>query len=179
MLPSPMNIGLSKLINDLSVRQSKLSNIFGNAITIFTRDGKVGYPPRRIWEIATDDWGLRTPKRKRMGGQPISLSSVYKVLTNPFYAGVIQSGGKSFPGKHRPMITTDDFERVQALLGRPGVPRKTRVFAYTGMMRCGECGCAITAEEKTNRFGSRYTYYHCTKRRLRLDCSQPYLPLAE
>jgi len=137
------------------------------------------YPPRRIWEIATREWGFRTVRRKRIGGTLISLSGIYRILTNQFYAGVLESEGKIFPGKHQPMITVDEFDRVQRLLGRPGVPRKTRSFAFTGMIRCGECGFSVTGEEKTNRFGQRFTYYHCTKRRLDLHCSQRYLPLEE
>ena len=31
----------------------------------------------------------------------------------------------------------------------------------------------VTAEHKTNRFGNRYVYYHCTKRRLDPRCPQP------
>jgi site-specific DNA recombinase len=137
------------------------------------------YSPRRIWEIATEDWGLRTVRRKRIGGKPPSLSSWYYMLTNPFYAGVLELEGKTFPGKHPPMITLDEFERVQALLGRPGKPRKTRAFAYTGMIRCGECGFSVTAEEKTNRYGHGYTYYHCSKRRLDRHCGQPYVSLED
>jgi hypothetical protein len=33
------------------------------------------------------------------------------------------------------------------------------------MIRCEDCGAAVTAETKTNRYGSRYTYYHCTWKR--------------
>lgn len=137
------------------------------------------YTPKRIWEIATQNLGLRTVQRKRTGGNPITLSAVYKILTNSFYAGILQRDEKIFPGKHPPMITLDEFEKVQRILGRPGRPRQTRVFAYTGMIRCGECGFAVTAEEKKNRFGSRYTYYHCTKRRLDIRCRQPYVSLAD
>lgn len=35
----------------------------------------------------------------------------------------------------------------------------------------------ITAEEKVNKYGSRYTYYHCTKRRLDVHCRQPCIRL--
>ena len=134
--------------------------------------------PRRIWETATQQWGLRTVKRKRIGGKPISLSAVYRVLTNPFYAGILEREGKTFPGKHQPMVTVEEFEQVQRLLGRPGRPRaKDREFAYTGMIRCGECGFSVTAEEKTNRYGYHYTYYHCSKRRLDYRCRQPYISL--
>jgi DNA invertase Pin-like site-specific DNA recombinase len=137
------------------------------------------YTPRRIWETATEEWGLRTIRRKRIGGKPISLSATYRILTNQFYAGVITSEGKLYPGKHQPMVTMDEFERVQQLLGRPGVPRKTRSFAFTGMIRCGECGLLVTAEVKTNRWGQQFTYYHCTKRRLKVRCTQCYIPLEE
>src|SRR5579859_2808467 len=135
------------------------------------------YTPRRVWEIATEDWGLRTVRRKRVGGKPPSLSSWYYILSNSFYAGVLEMECKTFPGKHPPMVTLDEFERVQALLRRPGKPRKTRAFAYTGIIRCGECGFSVTAEEKTNRYGYRYTYYHCSKRRLDRHCGQPYISL--
>ena len=137
------------------------------------------YSPRRIWEIATGDWGLRTVPRKRIGGNPVTLSAVYRVLTNPFYAGILEREGQTFPGKHPPMITLNEFEQVRALMSRGGKPRQTRTFAYTGMIRCGECGFAVTGEEKVNRFGSRYTYYHCSKRRLDVRCSQRYVALDE
>ena len=99
------------------------------------------YSPRRIWEIATRELGLRTRRRKRIGGSPLSLSAVYKVLTNPFYAGVLTWNGRTYAGKHTPMVSLMEFDRVQELFGRPGKPRpKTYEFAFRGMIRCGECG---------------------------------------
>lgn len=138
------------------------------------------YSPRRIWEMATHDWGLRTPKRRRIGGNLLTLSAVYRILTNPFYAGIIRWDGKTFPGKHPTMVTVDQFDRVQELLGRPRRPRpKKREFAFTGMIRCGECGFSVTAENTTNRHGKTYIYYHCSKRRLDYRCRQPYISMAD
>ena len=129
--------------------------------------------PHEIWRMAKDEWGLVTRTRKRIGGLPFSQSAIYKILKNPFYAGVIEWEGKTYPGKHEPMVTLSEFERVQELLGRPGRPRrKAHDFPYTGLIRCGECGFAVTAEHKANRFGSRYTYYHCSWRRLDYRCTQ-------
>jgi hypothetical protein len=129
--------------------------------------------PRAIWKMAKHEWGLTTRVHKRIGGNPFTQSAIYKILKNPFYAGVIEWEGKTYPGKHEPMVTLAEFDRVQELLGSPGRPRrKTHEFPYTGLIRCGECDFAVTAEHKTNRFGSHYTYYHCSWRRPDYDCSQ-------
>ena len=49
------------------------------------------------------------------------------------------------------------------------------VFAFTGMIRCGECGASITAENKTKHQKNgnihHYTYYRCTKK-IKPDCTQ-------
>src|SRR6266545_4828543 len=55
------------------------------------------YSPRQIWEIADKDWGLRSKKRKRRGGKALSLSAVYKIFNSLFYAGILQSEGRTFP----------------------------------------------------------------------------------
>ena len=132
------------------------------------------YSPREIALIARDDWGFRTPKRRKIGGGPLAMSSIYKILGNPFYAGLILWGGEVFQGKHEPVVTLAEFERVRSLLQAPGRPRPQKhSFAFTGMIRCGACDRMVTAEHKTNRFGSHYVYYHCSKRPLGPRCREP------
>lgn len=131
------------------------------------------HSPPEIRRLATETWGLVTPPRKRCGGRPLALSATYRLFSDPFYAGLITWNGCSYPGRHPAMITMQEFDRVQRLLHRGHRPRpKTRRFAFTGLIRCGECGFAVTAEHKTNRFGSRYAYYHCSKRRPDYHCRQ-------
>jgi DNA invertase Pin-like site-specific DNA recombinase len=132
-----------------------------------------GYSITQLSNIARNEMGLRTPQKKRRGGHPLSLSGLYRVLCNPFYAGRIEFQGQWFPGKHEPMISVDQFEQAQLLLGRTGLARpKTHAFAYTGLMRCGRCGCSITAEEKVNRHGTHYVYYHCTHKKRTFECRE-------
>lgn len=122
-----------------------------------------GYSVPQLLRIATIEMGLRTPKRRRIGGNPLSISGIYHIFNNPFYTGQIVHEGQTYPGKHEPMITLAEFARAQALLGKVDRPRaKAHVFAYTGLMHCGTCGGSITAENKTNRYGYRYVYYHCS-----------------
>jgi hypothetical protein len=45
-------------------------------------------------------------------------------------------------------------------------------FTYRGLCRCGGCGRILTAEKKVNRYGYRYTYYHCSKNALYSPCGE-------
>ena len=102
----------------------------------------------------------------------MSRSAVYKLFTNPFYYGWFQypdKKGEWYQGKHKPMITKAEFERVQFLLGKHGRPQPHKhQFTFTGTMKCGNCGASITAERKVkyqkNGNIHWYIYYHCTKR---------------
>ena len=79
---------------------------------------------------------------------------------------------------HKAMISLDEFDRVQELLWKKGNPRaKTHSFPFTWMIKCWECWCSITAEHKRKYIAStwkthKYIYYHCTKKRKALKCSQ-------
>lgn len=133
-------------------------------------------PLRQILAVATEEWSLKTPQRKRIGGKSLSLSGLYRIFSNPLYAGVYVWKGQTYPGKHKAMVTLAEFAHVQELLGRPRKARpKTRAFPFVGLIRCGECGYGVTAEEKTNRFGTHYTYYHCTKKKPGYRCRQPHI----
>ncbi|MGA2086720.1 MAG: recombinase family protein, partial [Terracidiphilus sp.] len=89
-----------------------------------------GYTVPQLCALASDQMGLRTPKKKRMGGSPLSESGIYRVFANPFYAGQLQYQNEWHPGRHEAMITIAQFEKAQVLLGRNDSPRpKTHEFA--------------------------------------------------
>jgi len=142
------------------------------------------YSPAEICRIANEEWGFRTRKAKRSGGKPLSVSTVYKMFTNPFYCGFIRYKGELYKGAHDPMVTVEEFQLVQKILGDRGRPLyNNHRFPFTRLIKCGECGCSITAEEKLKRTKSgkvhRYVYYHCTKRRRDHKCSQGYIRAEE
>ncbi len=142
------------------------------------------YNPRKILDIANNEWGFKTRKFKRIGGNPISYSGIYKVFTNLFYAGVIENNGIEYEGKHERLITLQEYDRVQMLLGKAGKPRpQHHEFAFTGSIRCGVCGCTYTAETKKKLLKSgeirEHTYYHCTRKTRKIKCDQKKnIPLA-
>jgi hypothetical protein len=80
-------------------------------------------------------------------------------------------------GKHEPIVTFEEYDRVQILLGKRGKPRPQKHdFAFTEFIRCGECGCLYTAETKNKILKSgeikKHTYYHCTRKKKDIICSQ-------
>lgn len=105
----------------------------------------------------------------------MTRSAIYNLFTNPFYYGYFEypkGSGILIQGKHTPMVTEQEYDRVQKLLGRKGNtrPKQELNFAFTGsLMRCGSCGSSVTAEMKTKRQKNgnvhEYVYYHCTHRK--------------
>ena len=138
------------------------------------------HTPPQILAIATSQWGLRTRTFKRKGGNPLTRSAVYSLFQNPFYYGALVQNGEYYQGKHPQMVRISEFDRVQELLGVNTNPRgQKRTFAFTGLIKCGECGAAITAEYKRNRQGREYVYYHCTKRKPGITCAQRVIEVRE
>ena len=108
------------------------------------------YTIPKLLEIVNDDWGLKTRKYKKRGGGPVNKSTMYGIFTNIFYTGLYLYKGQIENGKHEQMVTIEEFDRMQMILGKYGRPRaKSHIFTYTGTMLCGECGSAITACTKT------------------------------
>lgn len=75
-----------------------------------------GVPIDRVRIIANDELGIRTPRHGTLGGKPLARCALYRMLVAPFYAGVVQLGDTFFPGFHEPMVTKEEFVRVQELL---------------------------------------------------------------
>ncbi len=124
--------------------------------------------------------GLRTRSRDRSsGGRRWSKDRVKKMLTNIFYYGDFQYGGEIYHGRHAPIVSKILFDKVQSVIEMRGRRQKAHKDpqALCGLLRCGNCGCSITAEAITKRQKNgnihSYVYYRCTKKRG--VCNEPYV----
>jgi site-specific DNA recombinase len=101
--------------------------------------------------------GLTYPK----SGAKVPVSTVHTILRNRLYTGWFEWNGKLIQGKHEPLVPVDQWERVQGVLdGRfaSKAKRGRHDFAFSGLIACHACGCAVVGEIKKQR----YFYYHCT-----------------
>jgi hypothetical protein len=98
--------------------------------------------------------------------------TVHKVLQNRIYYGDFEWKGKVYRGVHVPLVTRELWQRVQEVMTLRGARKPRRVkhdFAFSGLLTCGHCGCALVGEIKKGR----YVYYHCTG--YKGKCEEPYV----
>jgi len=109
--------------------------------------------------------GLRSYK-----GNVLSVSCAQRMLQNPIYYGVFSFNGEIYDGTHEPIISKKLFDSVQQVMNNRGKKKRKRKheFAFSGLMRCGSCGCLITAETQKG-----HNYYRCTKKKQ--TCNEKYL----
>ncbi len=110
------------------------------------------YSMKKICDIANNDWGYRSRKNR-----PMTTGSIHALFNKPFYYGYIKSGENSGWGNHQPMITYEEFHKAQEIMKAKGRKAHTndKEYTFSGIMRCGECDAAITAETKVK--------YNCPK----------------
>ena len=116
-------------------------------------------------------------------GKHFPKDQVKRMLLNPFYYGHFRYAGEIHEGKHTPLLDKRLFDQVQATLMRRGKPQKgaTAPQALCGLLRCGVCDMAITAEKKTKHQKNgnihEYVYYRCTRKHKMVACKEP--PITE
>jgi DNA invertase Pin-like site-specific DNA recombinase len=95
-------------------------------------------------------------------GKKIAISNVQKILSNPFYIGLMRWKGEIFEGQHEPLISKKLFDKCQEVMAKRGKVQEVRKhnFAFLGLMICASCGCSITAEKQKG-----HNYYRCTKKK--------------
>ena len=122
-----------------------------------------GYTVPQVMEIMNKTNGTRTIIcRNGSGGNPVPRSTWYRLFSNVFYAGYFMHGGRLYKGSHEPMVTMEEFDRVQGLIGVANpIKPKGNDLAFTGVMRCGTCNGWITGDTIRKQSGKSYTYYHC------------------
>jgi site-specific DNA recombinase len=100
--------------------------------------------------------GLRSKTCKKL---PHSV--MVSILKNPFYAGLMLWKGQRKMGRHEPMITVQEHERVLEIMDTHNfhvARRRKHKFLLCGFVICGLCGQRYTAEHHPNKGKS---YYHC------------------
>jgi hypothetical protein len=96
----------------------------------------------------------------------VTKGHIRNILRNPVYTGKVRYAGKLTPGNHEPIISQEIFEQAQKIHKEDiRTMRPYNNYALAGLIRCKECGSAMTpshVNKKKNGKTKRYYYYRCT-----------------
>ena len=105
------------------------------------------------------------------------------MLINPFYYGRFQypegPNNPWYDGAHKPLVSKELWDEVQQSRGTYCGQWGSKTFAFRGLLKCGQCGSEMTAQEKIKlikKTGAykRFVYYNCT-RKINTKCTEKYL----
>lgn len=154
-------------------------NVRENGKSIIQIDPIAAAYVRKMFELyATGSYSLKTLRKKMLedgmvyrNGKNFYKSVVEGILKNEFYTGIFHYRGKRYENaSHEPIISKELYQQVQTTMTNPFKSKSRKgLFGYTNFIKCGVCGCALTAELKKEK----YIYYHCTG--YKGNCKQPYI----
>jgi len=164
--PSYAPLGYTNVTGPDGRRIIELDPVRAPLVTrLFERYATGHYSLKALTALADDD-GLRSRKGRRL-----SKATIHHILSTRTYTGDFDWDGTRYRGTHPPLVSPDLWEHVQDVLHGRGHARTRRAkhnFAFSRLITCGHCGCALVGERKKDR----YTYYHCTG--YRGKCPEPY-----
>jgi len=157
---------------------------------IFLDPKRSPYIKKMFEKVAHEQWSGRDLLRwiktetdlRTRNNKNVSLSMVYKILSEPFYYGEFEypvGSDKWYKGAYDPIISKTLFQKARTQLDRDNIQRhECKEFAFTKLMKCGLCGSGICADEKFKKLNNgsvkRYVYYGCSRSR-NLNCKCGYL----
>lgn len=111
--------------------------------------------------------GLTTRPTPKHPEKPLTTTMLHKVLTNPYYKGLVTFQGAVYEGSHDVMVTPEVWSKVQQILDRNNQrgqrPQKHDHY-LKGALYCS-CGAKLMLERPQGNTGERYDYFSCSGRR--------------
>lgn len=110
--------------------------------------------------------GVRTHQTPNVPSKPLNDGTLQKILTNPYYTGVVRFQGLTYPGRHEPLIDLETWELVQSVLTsrRFGERRKVHDHYLKSTIFCGSCGSRLIVQMTRSKTGELYPYFICAGR---------------
>lgn len=106
-------------------------------------------------------------------GLKLGYQHAYKMLKSPCYYGHYFDTDGMTP----PYITKEEYEKIQAIRGRAvKKSAKNRVYLFSGLIMCGECGCRMAGRINTKR---EVYHYNCSAHYIKANDCQNKTNLSE
>ena len=136
-------------------------------------------------EYATGNWtvsqlakhlntlGLSIPSTPRRCAKPITATRLHEILRHPYYKGIVTFQGVEYAGKHEPLVDSQTWQTVQAILASRRYGERQRIHNHflKSTIVCGQCGARLSVQNAKNSKGTIYPYFVCARRCRLHDCA--------
>ncbi len=139
-------------------------------------------------EYATGQWsaadltlvarakGLTSRPTATKPAMEVGLNTMYNILRNPYYIGVVSYRGISYEGKHPKLVEPETWLAVQDILAahaHRGEKDRVHNHYLRSTIYCSACeGRLVFSRHRGN--GGTYDYFHCVKKKTKTNnCRRP------
>ena len=119
--------------------------------------------------------GLTTAPTPKIPSKAITQPTLNKVLTNPYYKGMMRYNGALYEGSHEKLVDAQTWQQVQDILKSNLQGERTRQHPHflKSTVWCGSCGGRLLVQVSKNKMGNHYHYFMCSNRHGRRNgCKQ-------
>lgn len=131
---------------------------------------------------ALEKRGLRTrPTPSRPSAAP-TVTSLHRVLTNPYYKGIVTMNGAQHIGSHEPLVSAAIWDAVQQFLSARPNGERSRIHTHylKSTIYCFTCHRRLLVHKARSKSGRIYDYFVCSGRQTGSPkCTQRALPRAK
>ncbi len=132
------------------------------------------------WTVASlaeflADRGFTTVPTPRVPSKPMTEKYLHRVLTNPYYRGIVTYKGVQYDGRHERLVDDETWHKVQGILGSHYNGDRVRKHNHylKNSLWCGQCGERMLVTNSRSASGDIYPYFYCAGRHSkRTNCTQ-------
>ncbi len=117
--------------------------------------------------------GFRSRGTAKQAPGKVHKSLLARMLQNPFYKGTIRWNGIETQGIHTPLVSKDQWDRVQEIIkvrNIAGERRRKHPHHLRGSIFCGECGSRMSSD-----LAKGHVYFYCLGQKRGNGCKQKYI----
>ena len=107
-------------------------------------------------------------------GKPFARNTIYNMLTNEKYIGVVRCGDTVYTNIYPRIISDDVFNAIKRRNeeNHYGTRSTEVIYMLRNRLRCGYCGSTMSAETGTARNGELKRYYKCYGKKHNNGCKK-------
>ena len=105
-------------------------------------------------------------------GKPFARNTLYHLLANEKYAGIVRHGDEIFTNIYPRIVSDTVFSVVKSKLGgnKYGKHKPNVCYLLKNKIKCGYCGKTVNSDSGTSKNGTIMRYYKCMGKRTNKNC---------